>query len=106
LSKTEIDVSELNRQMNRALSTFACKGKLPRENDHGVEVLVGRNAQEGKIKYRLVSWDDNLIEVVLDVPTLIRQGRSYLEGLLENVGAQLEDHRHASVSKAIHRLSL
>lgn len=105
MSKTQVDVTELNRQMNRALETFAAKGKLPRENEHGIEVLVGRNTREGKIKYRLVSWDDKLVEVELDVPTLIREGRPYLENLLVDVRDKLDDHRYDSINRAIHRLS-
>lgn len=103
--KTEIDVSELNRQMVDALSVFAATGKLPRENAKGIEVLVGKNTREGRIKYRLVSWDDKLVEVELDVPTLIRKGRPYLENLLVDVRDRLEDHRHDSISKALHRLT-
>lgn len=103
--KIDVDVLDLNRRMCRALSLFATTGKLPRENEQGVEVLVGKNRAEGNIKYRLATYDDQLVEIVLEVPQLIRQGRPYLENLLEEVRDKLEDERHRSVDKAIHILT-
>lgn len=88
---------DITEAMCKLLAKFAVKGRLPRENQYGIDVAIGKSKDKfGQLLFHFVTPDDLEINLVFDLHEMkgsyITQKR-YIDSRIEMLMAQLETAR-------------